>query len=140
MRIATLLAMAMAMIGAAPVWADAKKAEGAAPIYKVVKEHASITFADRRVNEFQRGEDGSLILRAGVNDWYRVQIWQPCLSDLRWEQRIALRSNPGGSFDKFSRVFVDGNHCAIDRVDKIEDPRPVDKALRDKARAEKARS
>jgi hypothetical protein len=138
MRRAALLAMAM--IGAAPVWADAKKAEGAAPIYKVVKEHASITFADRRVNDFQRGEDGSLILRAGVNDWYRVEIWQPCRSDLRWEHRIALRSNPGGSFDKFSRVFVDGTQCAIDRVDKIEDPRPVDKALREKARAEKARS
>jgi hypothetical protein len=133
MRAAVCMFLALAI--AAPAFAETTKAEPAAPIYKVVKEDPSIFAADRRVSDYYQGEDGSLILRVGVGDWYRVEVWQPCKSDLRWENRIALNSNPTGSFDKFSRVIVDGNTCAVSRIDKIEDPRPIDKALREKAKA-----
>jgi hypothetical protein len=139
MRIVAFLALALGVL-AAPAFADTQKTEPAAPIYKVLKEDASIFAADRRVDDYYQGADNSLILRVGVKEWYRVEVWQPCKSDLRWENRIALKSNASGSFDRFSRVIVDGNTCAISRIDKIEDPRPVDKAFREKAKAEKAAS
>lgn len=137
MRAAAVLALVLAL--AAPAVADTAKPE-AAPIYKVVKEDVSIFSADRRVSDFYQGEDDSLILRVGVKQWYRVELWQPCRSDLKWEHRIALKSNASGSFDRFSRVIVDGNVCAVDRIDQIDDPRPIDKALREKAKADKAAS
>lgn len=140
MRLSARCVLALAALGAFASAAAADVKAPAAPVYKVIKEDATIPFANRRVNDFQRGMDGSLLLRAGVNEWYRVEVWQPCKSDLRWEHAIALRSNPSGSFDRFSRVFVDGNHCAIDRIDRIEDPRPVEKALREKAKAESEKS
>jgi hypothetical protein len=139
MRLPLFLALALAAAPAA--FAETpKEAEKAAPIYKVLKQDASIFAANRRVDNYWQGEDGSLILRAGVGEWYRVELWQPCKSDLRWEQAVGLRPNPTGSFDKFSAVIVDGNRCAVERVDKIEDPRAAEKALREKARAEQPRS
>jgi hypothetical protein len=137
------LFLAVAALAAPLAFADAPKsapAEETAPIYKVIKQDASIFAANRRVDNYWQGEDGSLILRAGVREWYRVEVWQPCRSDLRWEQAVGLRPGATGSFDRFSDVIVNGKRCAVERIDQIEDPRPVDKALREKAKAEKSAS
>ena len=52
----------------------------------------------RRQYDYELGADrSSLIFHAGSN-WYRATVWEPCQHDLRWENAIGVRSDPGGSF------------------------------------------
>ena len=76
----------------------------------------------RRQYDYELGADrSSLIFHAGSN-WYRATVWEPCQHDLRWENAIGVRSDPGGSLDRFGRVVVDGRSCPIRTLDRIERP------------------
>ena len=96
--------------------------------YTVIEENARIPFGPRRINSFRVGRDGSLLLRTGVNDWYRAELFAPCARDLRWENHIAIGDRSSSSVDRFSFAVVDGQRCQFHRLDKIEDPRIAERA------------
>jgi hypothetical protein len=132
------MAAAMALT-AGVAWAapeDVKPAD-APPLYKTLKEDVTIPFAGRTVRDYSVGEDGSLILRAG-GKYYRAVLWRPCATDLKWEHKIALVSRPTDTLDRFSRVIVDGNACAIESIDEIE--KPLTKKQRDALNPEAPKS
>jgi hypothetical protein len=122
MRFAMLAAVFVAL--AAPAFAGTKgeAASKREPLaYVVLKSDASIPFANSTVRGFQVGDDDSLILEAGSR-WYRAVVWSSCQRDLKWEHAIALVSTPLDTFDRFSRVLVDGRSCPVVSVDQIENP------------------
>ncbi|MFZ4121536.1 MAG: DUF6491 family protein [Caulobacterales bacterium] len=120
--------------GAPAVAEEHATAAAAAPsaqaiTYTVLEEDARIPFGASQVDSYRVGRDGSLILRVGVNRWYRATLYAPCARDLRWENDIALVSGGGGnSIDRFSYAVVDHNRCQFRTLDRIEDPRAVERA------------
>lgn len=96
--------------------------------YTVIEADARIAFVSS-VHGFRVGADKTLILDGPGRRWYRVTLDRGCARDLPWEQAIALGDRTG-SFDRFSTVIVDGRRCFVRAVDQIEDPRPVERALR----------
>ncbi len=107
---------------------DSTTHEEAAFAYTVIEENARIPFGPHRINSFRVGRDGSLLLRAGVNDWYRATLFAPCARDLPWENDIAIGDRLSSSVDRFSFAIVDGQRCQFHSFDKIEDPRIVERA------------
>lgn len=113
--------------------------EAAAPLevkYAVVKEDVSIPFS-RNIRNFRVGLDRSLLLEGPSKRWYRATLPEPCKSDLRWEQSIALADRSSPSVSKFTDVFVDGQKCQILTLDEIADPKPAEDAARAAAAAAK---
>ena len=128
---------ACAVLGfAGAALAEDAPAEAPAFAYTVVEEDARIPFGADQIDSFRLGRDGSLLLRAGPNEWYRAVVWSPCRRDLRFEQHIAVGDRHSGSFDRFSTVVVDGNRCPIQSLDRIEDPRIAERAADAAATAE----
>jgi hypothetical protein len=109
--------------GAAAQPSEAQPDEDA-PRYVVLAQNAAIPFALRTIIGYRVGEDDSLILRHVSRRWYRAELDRPCARDLPWRHRIALRPNPGGTFDRFSYVIIDGRRCYLYSLDEIADPRP----------------
>jgi len=97
-------------------------AENAAPQFTVIEEDARLPFSTQVIRGFQVGKDNSLIVRAGANRYYRAVLWEPCRRDLRWDDRFALGTSVGGTMDRFSTVYVDGNRCHLQSFDQIEEP------------------
>ncbi len=123
-----LIAAAALLALSTSAYAQTPTAEGQeqTPVaFTVIESDVTVPFADVRIRDYQIGRDDSLILRAGVNRWYRATIWEPCASDLRWAyDRIGLDTHPSGSLDKFSTVIVRGRRCPIRTLDRIERPGP----------------
>lgn len=113
--------------------ACATPADKTPPTFVVLKKNASIPFSGSTIRGFQVAEDDSLILDAGSR-WYRAILWSSCQRDLKFESAIGLASRPTDTFDRFSRVIVDGRTCPIQSLDEIENPR----ITREKAAAAKA--
>lgn len=105
------------------------QADDAASPYRVIKENAYVPFVHSGVSGFRVGADKSLILDGPAGRWYRIELQPSCQRDLPWEEHIGLDAATG-SLDRFDAVFVDGRRCFIRTIDQIEDPRPVDRALR----------
>jgi hypothetical protein len=133
MRLIALLAAApLALVLAASAAAETKPAAPPLPApspYKVVQENTRIPFAANQIDGFRVGADKSLILEGPGRRWYRVTLESFCQRDLPWENFIGLDSN-FGALDRFDSIIVDGRRCRIRTLDQIEDPRPVDRALR----------
>jgi hypothetical protein len=112
----------------------------AAPLdvkYQVVREDVSIPFTST-VRNFRVGLDRSLLLESGHDRWYRATLPQPCKSDLRWEQQIALADRASTSVSKFTDVIVDGQRCQILTLDEIANPRAAEDLARAVAAAAEA--
>ena len=133
MNLKSLAVAAAACLAVALAASPARAVESQIPHYVVLKEDASIPFALRRVTGYRVGKDRSLILDVGPR-WYRAELDSFCARDLRWTHRIGLLPGGIGSFDRFSRVIVDGRRCFVRSVDEIADPRPAERAAREAAR------
>lgn len=100
--------------------------------YEVVRADATIPFSST-VNNFRVGLDRSLLLDGPGGRWYRAQLQEPCKSDLRWEQTIALADRSMSSVSKFTDVIVAGRRCQIISLDEIANPKAAEDAARAKA-------
>ncbi len=121
MRRMFTLAASLAMPLASCATAQDVQPTEAAPAYEIVAENASISFPGTSIRGFRVGKDGSLLLDAG-RKWYRAELWPPCDRDLRFEYQIGLVDPIGTTFDRFSRVIVDGRVCPVSKLDEIADP------------------
>lgn len=118
---ALLIAAALAGMTGATAAAEAPRA--APETYTVIEPNARVAFSRQSLQGFQIGEDGSLLIEAVGNRWYRATLDPPCQRDVRFHEAIALDDRPIGTFDRFSSVFVGHNRCMIERLDRIEPPR-----------------
>jgi len=140
------------IILAAPAFAgDQKKTDQAKPDPRQGAEVDSICFG-RNINDFStiKGVDNAALLRANVNDWYKVDLIGACYSSrLRFAQSVAIESHPAGgcvsngdylifSNSAFGRPSnsADVSRCAISRIYKWDrdaagddkaDEKPADK-------------
>jgi hypothetical protein len=146
MKAALAAALAVSLFAAAPAGAEPQPqfpaqpqlpaqpaAEAPASPYTVLKENVRIPFASS-LTGFRIGADKSVLIDGPGRRWYRVQLDSFCQRDLPWENHIGL-STPTGSLDRFDILIVDGRRCFIRALDQIEDPRPVDRALRPATKA-----
>ena len=125
-----MLASAFAALAIAGCATKAETATAENPVtYAIVRADVTIPFS-RTVRNFRVGADKSLLLESGHNRWYRATLPQPCRTDLRWEEQIALADRAGGAISKFTDVLVDGNRCQILTLDEIADPRIAEAAAR----------
>lgn len=114
--------------------------QASAPVnvqYAVIKHDVSIPFT-HTVNNFRVGLDRSLLLEGPSKRWYRATLPEPCKSDLRWRQSIALADRSSTSVSKFTDVIVGDQRCQILSLDEISDPKPTEDAARAAAAAAKA--
>jgi len=140
MRLFVAAAATLALLGSAPALAqpaEQANAEEASP-YTVLRENATIPFADRRINGFRVGLDRSLILTVGVNRFFRADLDRSCESDLRFETAIGVRVPRAGTLQRSDYVIIEGRRCHIWGLDEIADPGPVERAAREAAAAEAA--
>jgi hypothetical protein len=118
-----LLVSLAALTGALATHAQAEEAP---PTYTVVEADARLSFAPRRISGYRVGEDGSLLISAGPNEWYRATLFGAgCRNDLRWAHyRIGVDTRPNGVLDRFGTIVIEGRRCAISTFDRIERPSP----------------
>ncbi|MET0181686.1 MAG: DUF6491 family protein [Caulobacterales bacterium] len=119
---AMIIGAALAALAAGAAFADPKP-ENAAPRFSIVQEDASIPFSTTAIDSYQVSADDSLVIRAGSR-WYRATVWAPCARDLKFENAIAFDAGGNGTLDKFGSVYVNGQRCPIQSLDRIERPAP----------------
>jgi hypothetical protein len=73
---------------------------------------ARIPFADKTIWNWQVLDDRTVLIQDRGRKWYKATLIAPCFS-LPSTERLAFRSNPGGTFDKFSAILVRGQRCPL---------------------------
>lgn len=101
---------------------QAAQAEAVRP-YEIVETNASLPFSNTAVHGFRAGRDGSLLIEATRDRWYRAELTAGCRSDLPWEFSIGFDTGPGSdTLDKFATAIIDGRRCQLVTFDRIADP------------------
>lgn len=98
MRIVTPLIFALAAAGAT--------AASATTHQRPIGKETSIPFASNHgLRGWAEGADrDEFYVQDYRNDWYKVELSGPCIGNMA-SLRIAYTTGPGGTFDRFSRVF-----------------------------------
>lgn len=63
---------------------------------------------------------GALLIKSRRGKWYRATLTGGC--DVRVPIAIGFAPGPGGDFDRFSSVLVDGQRCHIRTFDRLDAP------------------
>ena len=128
-----LLTAACLAVGLATVSAAKAEEESDGVDQRLGEEVSRICFA-RNVDGWKgvKGEDNVILLEEGLNDWYRVELLGACrYSDIRFAQRIALETRPGGGCVTKGDVItlIDSaafNHrCTITQINEWDDDAPA---------------
>jgi Lon protease-like protein len=83
---------------------------------------ASIAFANLgAIQSFRAIGDDALLIEASGHRWFRATFFGPCLG-LRSAEKLAFVTEPGGSLDRFSAVWVDGQRCPFRSFEATEPP------------------
>lgn len=78
-----------------------------------------------RLSGWQSVSNRSLLLEARLNEWYLVDVFEPCL-DLPFATTIGVKTSMNVVQAKFDSILVNGQQCRIERI------RPIDqRAVRD---------
>lgn len=86
------------------------------------KAAASIPFADLgAIRNFRAVSDRELLIEGSGHRWFRATFVGACLG-LRSAEQIAFMTEPGGSLDRFSAIYVDGRRCAFRSFEPTEPP------------------
>jgi len=112
------LTAALALSVAAPAVADQ-------PALAAPKE-ARIAFANHGGIRNWRAVDRDTLLIEGRNRrWYQAELFAPAFG-LPFALAVGFDTHPGGSFDRFSRVIVEGQSYPLRSLVEIERPRRND--------------
>jgi hypothetical protein len=77
------------------------------------------------IQEYQRGHGDVIFVRHQTDRWYRVQLNNGCLSNLRRSDRLVFDSSAStGRIDRFTRVRqpVIGASCSIESIRRSAAP------------------
>ncbi|GAB4143208.1 MAG: hypothetical protein Tsb0016_12100 [Sphingomonadales bacterium] len=82
-------------------------------------QRASIPFADLgNIRDWRAYGDDILYVESVTGQWYQAEVFGPCLA-LPFAETIAFVTEPDGSLDKFSSIWVDGDRCFFRSFEKI---------------------
>ncbi len=116
--------IAAGVAAAALLAAPASAEDEAAATYTVIEEDARIAFASS-ITGFERPQDDVLLIRVGANRWYRAKLGGLCGRDAVFDQAVYFRTRGTQGIDTWSHVVIDDRVCAIDSLDRIENPHPI---------------
>lgn len=76
-------------------------------------------FADG-IRSWQSDGRNALLIKSRQGKWYRATLMRGC--DARFPIAIGFVPGPGGDFDKFSSVLVDGQRCPLRTFERVGPP------------------
>lgn len=116
------LPFAAAALVAAPL--AAKPAPNAVAEPAVVKHDAYIAFANHGgVWDWRAEGNRTIYFQDRSKHWYRARLIGTAV-DLPFVQFLGLDTKPGDRLDKFSGVYVRGQHYAFSSFDQVAGPPP----------------
>jgi hypothetical protein len=123
MRLSSLL-LPLAAIALVSAPAVAKSTKPVAPAPAVIKKDAYIPFANHGGVWDWRAEGTHTIYFQDRNKrWYRAELIGTS-PDLPFVQFIGLDTKPGDRLDRFSGVYIRGQHYAFGSFDQVAGPPP----------------
>jgi len=91
---------------------------------------ASIPFANHGgIRNWQVTGRDTLYIQDSSNHWYKASLMGPCLN-LPFAETLGFKSNPDGSFDRFSSVFTGHQQCQLTSLTASAPPVSARKAAR----------
>lgn len=112
--------LAALFLAATPAWADeVAEAPASSPRFRVIEANVHIP-ATRSVNGYELVDENTILLKTGANRWYAAEISGSCGRSARFHTAIGVDSNGGGRIDEHSEIVVDGRHCPIDSISRVE--------------------
>lgn len=88
---------------------------------------ATIPFASLGgIRNFRAVDDATLLIQGTSGRWFRATFFGRCIG-LRSSEKIGFMTEPGGSLDRFSAIFVDGHRCAFRSFEETEPPAKPEK-------------
>jgi hypothetical protein len=92
----------------------------------------SIPFADiGAIRDFRPVGDEALLIEAAGHRCFRATFFGRCIG-LRSAENVAFMTEPGGSLDRFSAIYVDGHRCAFRTFEPTEPPAKKESAAQAK--------
>jgi hypothetical protein len=82
---------------------------------------AQIPFARTNLWNWQVLDDKTVLIQDQSRRWYKATLFGIC-TNLAFANRIGFDSNPGGTFDKFSTLLVQGQRCPLSSLVKTDPP------------------
>ncbi len=74
---------------------------------------AQIPFANHHgIYDWDVINDRTLLIQSEGGTWYKATLMSPCFN-LPFAERIGFKSNPDGSFDRFSAIQVRDQRCPL---------------------------
>lgn len=96
------------------------------------RKPVTIPFADLgAIRDFRPIGDEALLIEASGHRWYRATFYGRCIG-LRSAENVAFMTEPGGSLDRFSAIYVDGRPCAFRSFEPTEPPAKKERAAKAK--------
>lgn len=87
------------------------------------KPEARIPFADHHgISGWQVVNDRTLLIEGQNRVWYKATLMSSCL-DLPFSEAIGFKTNPDGSFDKFSSIRLRHQTCPLISLVKTDPPK-----------------
>ena len=83
------------------------------------------------IQDWRALDDKSLYVRGTNRQWYYATLFSSCFG-LSTANGVAFVTSPGGSFDKFSTILVEGSRCPVISLVKSEPPPTKEKAEKKK--------
>src|SRR5689334_1378204 len=85
--------------------------------FTVLESDARIA-STRSIQDFDLAADGSVLVRAAGNAWYRMVPDQSCAADLDYSPDLAIENASRSGLDRLSRITVSGRPCPIHSLDR----------------------
>lgn len=73
------------------------------------------------IRDWRASGNDVLYVQSRNRRWYRAELFAPCIG-LTFANAIGINVQPGGSFDRFSSVIVDGHECHLRSLEESDPP------------------
>jgi Family of unknown function (DUF6491) len=110
--------------GASPTTALAgtPAATGTAAPNPASAKEASIPFANHGgISSWAVVDNRTMLIQGRNRQWYKATLFSPCIH-LPFAHTVGFKTNPGGSFDKFSSIIVRRQRCSLTSLVAIPPP------------------
>ena len=87
----------------------------------VAATEVQIPFAKTNIWNWQVVDDKTVLIQDQSRCWYKATLFGACIN-LGFANRIGFDSSPGGTFDKFSAILVEGRRCPLSSLVKSDPP------------------
>ena len=94
---------------------------------KTKSAEAQILFANQGgIQDWRAHDDEGLYVRDRNGQWYYASLFSTCFG-LSTANGIGFVTTPGGGFDRFSAIMVEGNKCPVVSLLKSDPPKAKSK-------------